>query len=263
MGTAPGSTGAAEDGTIDLKGFPADIVEEVIVPVPSEIFEVMDKLGQPNWRGEMRAQDNANLSDRYHVALQFGVVVADGFIAVQAQDGQMIQNLGQEVRRLAAKLGLETPVLKHAQSIVENADRGDFQAVRAELDKTQRTVRDEMTRLRDDELAQCVSLGGWLRGTDVVTSLVEKAYSQEKAELLNQPDLVAHFEESITKMRDSVRDSPKMKAISQGLAKVRKAMTPNDGLIPSDAVSDMQKVCSNLVALIAKGKADGAKGGGQ
>ena len=157
-------------GTIDLSKFPADLFEEVIVPVPSEVFEVLDKLGQPNWRAEMRDQNNVNLTDRYEVALQFGVVVADGFIAVQAQDRQMIQNLGQEVRRLAQQLGLKDPVLKHAQGIMDSAERNDYDAVRLELDKTQRTVREEMEKMRDGELAQCVSIGGWLRGTEVVTA---------------------------------------------------------------------------------------------
>lgn len=239
---------------IDLSKFPGDFVEEVIVPVPSEVFEVLDKLGQPNWRAEMREQKNVTLTDRYEVALQFGVVVADGFIAVQAQDRQMIQNLGQEVRRLAQQLGLKDPVLKHAQSIMDSAERNDYDAVRQELDRTQRTVREEMQKMRDGELAQCVSIGGWLRGTEVVTALIGKSYSAEKSELLNQPDLVKHFENEIDQMKDDVRKGTKMKQVAKGLEKISKAMRPTgEGMIQADAVASINTTCAELVKLVAGG----------
>ena len=32
------------------KAFPGYVVDDVVVPVPSEIFAVLDKLGEPNWR---------------------------------------------------------------------------------------------------------------------------------------------------------------------------------------------------------------------
>ena len=42
-----------------------------------------------------------------------------------------------------------------------------------------------MERMRDSDLAQCVSLGGWLRGTASVTSVISKDYTSDSAELLN------------------------------------------------------------------------------
>lgn len=249
------SAPAAEAQKVDLSKFPGDFVDEVIVPVPSEIFGVLDKLGQPNWRSEMREQDNAMLTDRHELALQFGVVVADGFIAVQAEDKSMVQQLGREVLRLAKSLGVEESVKKHAQAIIDNADRNEFEAVREELDMTQFTVREEMRKLRDEDVAQCVSLGGWLRGTEVVTSVIGKSYSREKAELLYQPELVEHFRASIKEMRKDVRTAPKMKLINEGLEKTRTSMTSTvDGMITADAIHQINQVCAGLVAQIVNGK---------
>ena len=239
----------ADDAPFDINTFPGDVIEDVIVPVPSEIFEVLDELGQPNWRAEMRPQANANLSDRYEIALQFGVVVADGFIAVQAEDQQTVQNLGREVLDLAGKLGLRDAVLQHATSIDEGAKKGDFEAVRQELDRTQSTVRNEMKRLRDSELAQCVSIGGWLRGTEVVTSLISKSYSAEKAELLNQPGLVDHFIAAVGAMKPKVRETETMVEVKDGLEAIQSAMRPTgeETVIASDAVGEMLDVSSKLV----------------
>jgi hypothetical protein len=50
-----------------------------------------------------------------------------------------------------------------------------------------------MEELGDHDLAQLVSVGGWVRGTQVLTSVVSQNYSQDGAELLNQPQLLEYF----------------------------------------------------------------------
>src|SRR5438067_1839740 len=77
--------------------FPGYVVDEVVVPVPSEIFAVLDKLGAPNWKGEVRKLTIPQTDDRIELSLVFGEVVAEGFVAVQAQDKQMVENIGREV----------------------------------------------------------------------------------------------------------------------------------------------------------------------
>ncbi len=245
---------AAEAKKIDISKFPGAFVQEVIVPVPSEVFSVLDKLGPNNWRDQLREQNNQLLTDRFEIALQFGVVVADGFIAVQAQDKTTIQELGSEVRRLAKALGVDKEVSQHAQSILDNADKNDFDAVRQEFDGIQSTVREKMRTMRDDDVAQCVSIGGWLRGTQVVTSLVSQSYDKDKAELLNQPDLVAHFRESLESMDAKVVDSSKLKAVAAGLEKIQVAMTPAEGgMIPSTAITMINGESAALVESITGG----------
>ena len=73
---------AAPPVTIDLSKFPAAAVDEVVVPVPSEIFSVLDKLGSPNWKAEMRDNLGKNTGNRAQVALLLGTVIADGFVSV-------------------------------------------------------------------------------------------------------------------------------------------------------------------------------------
>ena len=122
--------------------------------------------------------------------------------------------------------------------------------MRKELDLTQATVRSEMDRMRDGDLAQCVSLGGWLRGTASVTSVVNKNYTQDRAELLNQPLLAEHFSKAVGSMTEGARNNKLVTAISKGLTKIRKDMDVPDGNFPPDKVQSIQNTCENLLALI-------------
>src|SRR6202008_580752 len=66
---------------IDLNRFPATKLDDVVVPLPSEVFNVLDKLGTPDWRGEMRSPNITSRGARAQIALMLGSVVAEGFVA--------------------------------------------------------------------------------------------------------------------------------------------------------------------------------------
>ena len=106
--------------------------------------------------------------------------------------------------------------------------------VRDELDATQQTVRTTMESLRDDELSGLVSLGGWLRGTNVVTTFISNSFSEDKAELLNQPGLVAHFRTMLGSMKGSSGKSPQIRAISTGLARLEAIITQSEAIAEED-----------------------------
>ncbi len=242
---AQGSSEGVQE--FDPQAFPGYVVDEVVVPVPSEVFSVLDKLGEPNWQQEIRDLEVPSSSDRTQLSLLFGAVVAEGFVAVQAEDKQSVQDIGREVITLSKALGLSKSVLPHAQSILDAADRDDWPAIRKEFDLTQKTVRDTMEQMKDDDLSQCVSLGGWLRGTASVTSVVTKGFSADRAELLNQPMLVEHFLAAIKTMPDRTRDHRAIHKIDKGLQNILTQMVSAVDGFSKPAVREISIVCEDLL----------------
>src|SRR5690242_7029211 len=76
-------------------------VEDVVVPLPNEIFGALNKLGSVNWRAHVRSDKGPNFTERPRIALLLGTVIADGFIAVQAEDAETVKDIGQRVMALA------------------------------------------------------------------------------------------------------------------------------------------------------------------
>src|ERR1022692_4904316 len=73
-----------------VKQFPPQsrTIDDVLVPVPSEIFNTLDKFAHSNWRAVQRpelAQWRPH-GDQAEIALLLGAVIAEGFIAVEAED---------------------------------------------------------------------------------------------------------------------------------------------------------------------------------
>src|ERR1700758_1662801 len=205
---------------IDLNRFPATKLDDVVVPLPSEVFNVLDKLGTPDWRGEMRSPNITSRGARAQIALLLGCVVAEGFVAVEAADKERVKRIGRDVLELARAIGVESTVLSRTNSIVTKADTGDWPAVRTELDGALTDVKNAMIELKDDHLAHLVSLGGWLRGTEVLTAVVQKSYSPDGADLLNQPELLRYFQTRIAGMPPRLRTNRLVTRIQKGLDQI-------------------------------------------
>lgn len=87
-----------------------------------------------------------------------------------------------------------------------------------------------------------VSLGRWLRGTNVLTGLINENYTFDKAELLNQPALVTHFRVLIAELKtDSLKE--KLQEIELGLARIESVMKDNDQF----SIDTVQKLHKSLM----------------
>lgn len=237
-------------GELDLTKFPGQVIDEVIVPVPSEIFTVLDKLGDPDWKAEVGVTPKPSFNERTDVALLLGATVADGFIAVQAEDKKSVQEVGKNVLSLAQSLSVKDAVLRHCQAIDDAANGAKWDIVRSELDATQATVRAKMQQMQDGALAECISVGGWLRGTQVITAVIGKSWTAERAELLYQPDLAEYFNDALEEMLVKAKNPAKLKEIADGLARVRELMDNGGGDITAAAVTEMNTVTAGLVKKI-------------
>jgi hypothetical protein len=81
-------------------------------------------------------------------------------------------------------------------------------------------VRGAMQELNDQDLSQLVSLGGWLRGTEVLTSIVQGGFAKDGTELLHQPELVSYFDRCIGTMGNRLRKNPLIVSVRDVLRKI-------------------------------------------
>ena len=225
---------------------------DVVIPNPSEVFAALDKMGSPNWTNVMAPISGAKPSHPPEIAMLLGVVIANGFVAVEAKDKEAVDKIGRKVRDLAAALGIEKDVIAHSNAIINAAKDDNWSTVRTELDKAKSSVRDGMIHLKSKDNSVLVSITGWLRGTQALTSLIMMDYKAERAELLHQPDLLATFEHQFDAMEDKAKKNPKVVELREGLKKV-KALIPANGNDPisQKTVGEINAITTELVKSIA------------
>jgi hypothetical protein len=227
----------------------ATTVENVVVPRPDEVFNALNKLGGVNWKEYVRTERGGNFTERPRIALLLGSVIADGFIAVQAEDTPAVKEIGQRVQYLAKTINVERSITQHAKAIMEGADKKKWSNVRAELDRTQNEVQRAMEELNDQKLSQLVSLGGWLRGTEILTAVVTKNFKAEGAELLHQPDLLLHFDKQLQGMPEFKSQTPLIDQIHGALTEVKPLIATPSKISP-EAVRKINEITTRLDSAI-------------
>jgi hypothetical protein len=214
--------------------------DTITIPTPGELFAALAKPGKIDWQSQYREPIPMTYRNRAQIALNLGGLIADGFIAVQAQDGQQVKNIGADIIKLAKALGVSENILGRSNSINEFAENNDWDALQEELEATQNEVKTSMQTHQDQDLVVLVSLGGWIRGTQVVTAAVLKNYNARSAKVLRQPALVSFIRAKINDISPTMRNEPLVKDVSGQLLEIEKLVSFSPTAAPS--VEDIRKL---------------------
>jgi hypothetical protein len=222
--------------------------DALTIPTPGELFAALEKPGQPDWAGEYRTPIPMTYRNRAQIALNLGGLIADGFIAVQAQDSQQVKNIGTDIIKLAKALGVSENVLSRGNSINEFAENSEWDTLHEELEATQNEVKSSMQSHRDQDLVILVSLGGWIRGTQAVSASVMKNYNEGSAKVLRQPAVVNFITTKINDISPDLRNEPLVKSVSEQLARIEKLVAFQPGKGPSlEEVRKLNEAVSKLM----------------
>jgi hypothetical protein len=228
----------------------ADEEPLVTVPTPAEFFGAIDKISRPDWASFYRDPGPTSFPVRPQTAFNLGVLVTDGYIAVEAQDGQQVKNTGKDIIALARTLGVGENVLARGKSIADFADKNDWFALREELEATTNEVRRAMLDQRDEALAALITAGAWLRALQVGGRAAELSGDPACAALLGQPELVAYLHERIKENAPEKEPAgPVVGSVGQSFDQVRAAMTVDQAAPPGlEQAKQINEVCAQIVA---------------
>src|SRR4029434_3952126 len=132
---------------------------------------------------------------------------------------------------LARGLGVEKGALRRNRSIMEYADKNEWTAARKEWDGVFFDLQSGMIEIKSAHLAQLVSLGGWLRGTEALSALVLQNYSPERSNLIRQPELIAHLEKQLRAMSTDIQARPIVVKLLDGIHTVRTLVESENGAL--------------------------------
>ena len=228
-------------------------LDALTVPSPGELFAALNKQCKPNWIAQYRGPIGTAYGDRAQAALNLGGLIADGYVAVEAHDGQQVKNLGRDILALAKNLAISKDILARGSSIQQFADDNDWTSLKEDLEALQNEVKLEMDNLHDDELVTLLNLGGWIRGTQVVSDVVLKNFSQETSCLLRQPALAAYLRAKLDKLSPKVKGEPLVQTVGAGLDNLAKLVSFPFGATPTkEEVQKLHDQAADLMKTIAK-----------
>jgi hypothetical protein len=227
-------------------------LDALSVPSPGEVFSAMNKVCRPNWATLVTRATAPFTTERSQLALVVGVLAANGYVAVEAQDGQQVKNVGREMMIVAKSLGVSQSLLGRGNSLMEFADNNDWEALSDELEATENEVKHTMVDQKDHDLVTLTSAAAWIRGLEIATRVVLSSDSLLGQEELRQPELARRLAAQLNAVPDRMKRGGLVPA-------VRKTLESSASLLEDSEInpeflrkrfSKIHEDCSAVVKLI-------------
>lgn len=221
-------------------------VNEVTTPLVGKIFNDLEIFQPPPLQMLKTFNSNDIFNNRFQTALQFGALVANGFVATIARQQPLIIEIGKALIKDANALAAGKKLTDHSKSLFELANRGDWPGLRKELDRCQQEVEEAMIELHDGEMADLISLGGWLRGFQMATHVTADEYTPKKAAALIRLPVMDYFIERL----DTLSPRTKRRAIVINLTvnlKSIRAIAAQSKVLSLDQVKQLKTLADEAI----------------
>jgi hypothetical protein len=229
-------------------------VNPYTAPSIDRIFAQLDQLRPLPFEQLKRENPQSSAAGREHKGLIFGGLIADGFLIVEAEKKNLVENFGRVLMEQARALGVGDRVMRHSASLTELGRRGQWQQVRQELIATQTDVEQAMIDLRDEKMAHLISLGGWLRGLEISAGAVEAEFSPQRAKILVQPDLADYFAAELKTLPPTIAHTALFEEIRARVKKLQPILSKSSQALTRADVNVIRTEARELNDAIRRGE---------
>lgn len=202
-------------------------------PSITKIFAQLDNMPSIPEDYVLRNRPEKLPTDAGALALEMGYLLADGFIAVRSGHMNDVKPIALDLTRYGKALGVGDKMNVHSASLLENAEKGQLEQFKKNLSATQSDVNEELTSLRDPDLAHLIALGGWVRALEASTAAICDKFNAEQAAIIFYADAPAYFSEILQGVNPRTAKRiqvPKLRALLDELAR---QMDMPDGEAPT------------------------------
>jgi len=228
-------------------------VNEFTAPSIEKIFRELQGLRPVPYEKVRRPiSAGATYPTRFQLALNLGALLGEGFLTVESQRSDRIDELGRALLRMSKALGISDRITRHSKSLMEEGLKGEWDRMRRELAQTQEDVEAAMMELRDEEITHVIALGGWLRGLEIGALAVGERFTPERAAILQRIELVDYFNDRLNTLNPRLRKLPLVIRLVADLKTIQSLLEkPGGAGLDAGDVRQVQQVTSALLDAIA------------
>ena len=225
-------------------------VNKFTTPSIRKIFQDLETLRPLPYDELKRPMPEGTPQDRTELALTVGLLLADGFFAVESEQLFDLEPVGRSLLQHAKVLGSGTRISSHMKSLLEKGALNDWDALKIELARTQKDVEKEMVLIRDVDAANLISLGGWLRAFEIGCAASLNPYNPEKASILARPDVVEYFALNLETLEPQIQKNEKVQRIRKDLGVIQEKIDlPKQEILSEDEIQELRAMVEELVDL--------------
>jgi hypothetical protein len=249
--TTPAQQKPVSERARESSGDTKPVQQPPLASTVEALLSSLAKQSKPDWAAKFRPPNAAPLAGRVQTAFVLGTFLADSYLAAQAEDAQQCRNAGKEVLALSKTLGVQAELLDRGRSLGESAQRREWLGVRRELEAVILELNEGLKAHQDEGLVNVIALGSWLRGLEIVASVVSENYSDSTAMRLRQPAIALQMEWCVGQLTEPQKRTPFLVQIRPQIMEIQLLLSGPLGEAPSQAeIGSMATTLSSVLNAI-------------
>jgi hypothetical protein len=217
---------------------------------PADFLDGVGARLKARWRQLYREPPPPPSTDRQRSAFALGALLADRYLSLQATDAQQFRNNNQDVLDYCRVLALGEKASPRIMSAAKLAETEKWLELRQEVVDGHQELCRLLREQKDDDLAQLLDLGVWMRMLELVSTMVVEAKDPTLWKLAaGSPELVKDLHGRYAQMGLTTRQAEKMSKLGEVTDYLVKTWTPEniaptegDALKTRDRVGALMKV---------------------
>jgi len=235
----------------------------VAMPTPLDKFialTLLVKAKKIDWNGVFNAVAVDINPDNYTdteilIPQVLGLRIADGIMAVQAKDAELLGKAASDIEKLAMKLKVSDNDLSRARRVRTLANEGKWLDVYRELGFLQQDIMQKLEENPKDPRSALLMISGWIQGSRYSSRLILAHYSDASSNILREPLLVKALIAKSDALPEKIKQAPSVAIVSKTLPALHKIVNVGlDAPIPKADVETLDKLSTACVKEIIKGK---------
>lgn len=182
------------------------------------------------------------------VPMILGVRIADGVMAIKANNAELLNKCAADIEKLAKKMGVADADLGRARSVRAAANKGEWLKVFMELGFLQEDIMKKIDKPENSTHGTLLIVSGWMQGARYTSTVIDENYSPETSNLLREPLLAKALKEKVESLPPNLQSSPLVAKLRDVLPKIETILTiPLDGTISKENVEELNRLATEVV----------------
>jgi len=219
---------------------------KIYLPLQSVVDLSLDKLGTPLF---LPAAQKVSSTDVYKLALNLGLSTTDAIVALKNKDKGMFEKHAALMYDYAKRLNLNKNMLNTYKEMQEPLAKSQF----VQLEKIMKNMREQMANemnqsYRKDQ-ARLAYVAGWLEGLYIASKSIEKKYSPQRSEVLNQrAPIVGQLISHIKALSPRLQQRKDVLALTHALPQIKRILEQKS--YSQKDISSLGSICSSVHTVI-------------
>jgi hypothetical protein len=182
------------------------------------------------------------------IPMILGVRIADGVMAIKANNAELLNKCAADIEKLAKKMGVADADLGRARAVRAAANKGEWLKVFMELGFLQQDIMKKIDQPEHATRGTLLIVCGWMQGARYTSTVIDENYSAETSNLLREPLLAKALKEKVESLPPNLQSAPLVAKLREVLPQIEKILTiPLDGTISKENVGELNKLATEVV----------------